>query len=90
MLIARRFVIAGRVQGVGFRFFTQEAAQVEGLRGWVRNQPGGGVEVWAEGEREAVERFERRLRAGPRSARVDEVAVDEVAPEGRGWAFEIR
>ena len=55
MLIARRFVLSGRVQGVGFRFFVVEAAEVEGVQGWVRNLPDGSVEAAFEGDPEAVE-----------------------------------
>jgi acylphosphatase len=90
MLAARRWVLTGRVQGVGFRFFVREAAAAEGLRGWVANQPDGGVEVVAEGDREALLRFERHLRRGPAGARVDEVAVHDEPPADRRPGFEIR
>ena len=45
MLVAKRFLIAGRVQGVGFRFFVEHRAAVEGVHGWVRNLPDGRVEA---------------------------------------------
>ena len=90
MIVARRFRVSGRVQGVGFRFFVLEAAQVEGLRGWVRNLPDGDLEAVAEGDREAVERFSRKLSRGPAGARVDHVAVDEDVPGGHGHAFTIK
>ena len=64
MRVARRFVITGRVQGVGFRYFTQDAALREGVTGWVRNLPDGGVEALAEGEAEAVTRLERAVDRG--------------------------
>ena len=80
MRVARRFVISGRVQGVGFRYFTREVAVREGVTGWVRNLADGRVEARVEGEREAVTRVERALRNGPRGARVDEVFVDEEDP----------
>jgi acylphosphatase len=76
MLVARRFVISGRVQGVGFRYFTQECALREGVTGWVRNLPDGRVEAHVEGEAESVTRVERALRSGPRGARVQSVTVD--------------
>ena len=83
MRVARRFVVTGRVQGVGFRWFTQETAAREGATGWVRNLVDGSVEAWIEGEAEAVTRVERALRTGPRGARVDRVEVDiEDAPGG--------
>jgi acylphosphatase len=50
MLVARHYVIGGRVQGVGFRFFSQAAASREGIGGWVRNRADGCVEVLAEGD----------------------------------------
>ena len=79
----------GRVQGVGFRFHVRERAALDGLAGWVRNAEDGSVEAEAEGEREAVDRFERALRQGPAGSRVESVDVVELTPQGtRG--FEIR
>ena len=82
MRVARRYIISGRVQGVGFRFFTEDAARREGIDGWVRNLPDGSVEVRAEGDAEAMERFERAVRHGPPAARVDDVDVTENVPTG--------
>jgi acylphosphatase len=76
MLVARRFVVSGRVQGVGFRYFTQDVARREGATGWVRNLPDGRVEAHVEGDAEAVTRVERALRTGPRGARVATMTVD--------------
>lgn len=90
MTVARKFTISGRVQRVGFRWFAIEAASREGVTGWVRNLPDGRVEVLAEGEAEAVERFERLVRRGPASARVDEVETDILAPTGRFHGFSSR
>jgi acylphosphatase len=90
MLIARRYRVTGRVQGVGFRFFTERAALAEGLGGYVRNRPDGAVEVVVEGDAEAVFRFEQALRLGPAGARVDEVDVHEERPSGRSPIFVIR
>ena len=90
MIVARRFRVLGRVQGVGFRVFVLDAAQSEGLIGWVRNTPEGDVEGVAEGDREAVERFATRLQRGPASARVDHVTMDDDVPGRLGRRFEIR
>lgn len=79
---ARRIVISGRVQGVGFRWFAHEAAVREGVTGWVRNLPDGRVEAVVEGEADAVTRMERALRSGPRGARVERVYVGEEEPGG--------
>jgi acylphosphatase len=89
LLIARRFAVHGRVQGVGFRFFLRERAALEGLSGWARNAGDGSVEIAVEGDREAVERFERAVRHGPAGARVDSVDAVDATPEGRR-GFEIR
>ena len=80
MLTSRRFVISGRVQGVGFRYFVQSAAVRESIRGWVRNLDDGRVETAAAGETDAMERFERAIRQGPPASRVDRVEVDETYP----------
>jgi acylphosphatase len=87
--IARRFLIGGRVQGVGFRYFAQDVAVREGATGWVRNLPDGRVEALVEGETEAVDRIERALRSGPRGARVDRVTVDDEAASGAYMTFSI-
>ena len=90
MIIARRFVISGRVQGVGFRFFVQDHAAVEGVHGYVRNLPDGTVEALIEGDDESVLRVERALRRGPPGARVENVDVLEIPPSGRATGFSIR
>jgi acylphosphatase len=77
MKIARRFVISGRVQGVGFRWFTQDTARRAGAMGWVRNLPDGRVEAIVEGESDVVAKVEQALRSGPRGARVEKVDVDD-------------
>lgn len=89
MRVARRFLITGRVQGVGFRFFTEDVASRECVTGWVRNLPDGRVEAFVEGEAEAVTRVERAIRQGPRGARVESVQVDTEEPSGRYTTFSI-
>ncbi|HEY3381366.1 MAG TPA: acylphosphatase [Vicinamibacterales bacterium] len=90
MIIARRLTVFGRVQGVGFRWFVIERATAEGVTGWVRNLPDGRVEIVAEGEAEAFERFERAVRNGPPRSRVDDVTTDILAPTGRFPTFSAR
>jgi len=87
---ARRFIIRGRVQGVGFRWFTHDAAAREGVHGWVRNLADGSVEVVVEGDVESVRRLEAAVRRGPASARVETFETEEHAPVGRTTGFEIR
>ena len=90
MRIARRFIVSGRVQGVGFRYFTQDAARREGLHGYVQNRDDGSVEAVAEGDSESLERFERALRRGPSRSRVENVVIDEVNPDQGSGGFHIR
>jgi len=67
------FRVTGRVQGVGFRWWTRGTARELGLQGSVRNRADGSVEVHASGSEEAMNRFERMLREGPTGSRVDAV-----------------
>ena len=89
MLVGRRYVVKGRVQGVGFRYFADDAARREGIRGFVRNQHDGSVEVVAEGDLDTMLRFERALRRGPSGARVDEVETTENLPTDRFTGFSV-
>ena len=79
-LHARRYVVRGRVQGVGFRFFVEREAHMLGVAGWVRNNSDGSVEVLAMGSREQLMGLRSRLREGPRAARVDAVDESEARP----------
>ncbi|MCK6445460.1 MAG: acylphosphatase [Planctomycetes bacterium] len=88
-LAARRVVVRGVVQGVGFRFHTLDRARLLGLVGWVRNCNDGTVETWIQGPSERVDEMLAWLRRGPRAARVERVDVDEVGPVELS-TFEIR
>ena len=65
------FLVQGRVQGVGFRWFVQREASELDLRGWVRNTEEGEVEVVASGSQEDLAELRASLRRGPRGSRVD-------------------
>ena len=73
---ALRITVSGRVQGVGFRYFTAEKARFQGLSGWVRNLPDGRVEALAIGERPHLEAFLADVRRGPPQSRVSDVAAE--------------
>ena len=91
MRVARRYLISGRVQGVGFRYFVYQAALREQVGGWVRNAPAGHVEALAEGDESAVDRFERQLRVGPPASRVERVnAVDVTGNTGSAASEQVR
>jgi acylphosphatase len=81
-VIARRVTVAGRVQGVGFRFFAERSARELGVKGWVRNLPDGNVESVAEGDEESIARYLARLREGPRMGQVERVQIEEVSWSG--------
>jgi acylphosphatase len=68
-------IVRGLVQGVGFRYFVQQNARALGLVGYVKNLVNGDVEVFAQGEKEFLERFHTQLKHGPRSAQVRETRV---------------
>jgi acylphosphatase len=89
MRVARRFVVSGRVQGVGFRYFTQDTARREGLSGVVRNLPDGRVEAVAQGDVESLERFEAAIRRGPAHARVESVEIDSIPPSAADAGFRV-
>jgi acylphosphatase len=86
---ARRFVVSGRVQGVGFRAFAQHAARTVGVTGWARNLADGAVEVHANGTQHQLDDFEARLRQGPRWGEVRAVSVTE-AEVSDASGFDIR
>ncbi|MGH9569903.1 MAG: acylphosphatase [Candidatus Angelobacter sp.] len=74
-MMARRYIVRGRVQGVGFRWFVDSEARQLGIAGWVRNNIDGSVEVLAMGNEQQLANLRDRLQRGPRAARVDEVEV---------------
>jgi acylphosphatase len=78
-----RYVVRGRVQGVGFRYFVERVAQHLGLDGYVKNRADGSVEVYASGPPEQLSELKRRLWTGPALARVDNVDEHETDPAQR-------
>ncbi|PSC02782.1 acylphosphatase [Alsobacter soli] len=81
-----RIIVRGRVQGVGYRAWTEREALARGLQGWVRNRLDGSVEALISGDERQVEDMLRACRHGPRLAAVDDVTVQESA-EPAGDAF---
>jgi acylphosphatase len=86
---ARRFLVRGRVQGVGFRWFVEREAHILGIAGWVRNNADGSVEVLAQGAHDQLSGLRSRLREGPRAARVDGVEESEATPVSGLSSFRI-
>ena len=78
---AVRWIVSGRVQGIGFRFSVARYAMQLGVKGWVRNRSDGSVEVEAQGEAESLDRLQEYLRSGPPMARVDNVDTSDVPHE---------
>lgn len=79
---AERLNVQGRVQGVGYRWWTMQAAAALGLEGWVRNRRDGSVEILAIGHRTAIESLHESCREGPRAAVV--LAVERYMAEDDG------
>jgi acylphosphatase len=88
-LPAYRYVVSGRVQGVGYRYFVLRQADSLGVSGYARNLSDGSVEVVAEGGESALADFEERLREGPSFAEVADVAREAIAERGSG-GFHVR
>lgn len=85
----KRYVVRGRVQGVGFRFFVEKHAQRIGLRGYAKNLSDGTVEVVASGRHSELDELEGLLRIGPRLALVAGIETQE-APPGEYSYFRVR
>ena len=90
METAAHMIVHGLVQGVGFRYFVQRKAAAIGLVGYVRNQPGGAVEVLAEGPRSLVETIIADIKVGPPMSSVRDLRVDWRPATGQHRTFEIR
>ena len=86
---AKQIIVHGRVHGVGFRYFVQDAASRLGLTGYVRNLPDGTVLILVEGEEDLFEELLKEVRRGPRMARVERLQIDEMSPVGKYKTFHI-
>ncbi|WP_348788341.1 acylphosphatase [Leifsonia sp. NPDC080035] len=82
LVIRKRAIVTGQVQGVGFRWSAREEAHRLGVAGWARNRADGSVEVEVEGEPDAVERMLDWLRTGPPGSGVDTVEVADATVDG--------
>ncbi len=89
-MVARRFLVSGRVQGVGYRYFASRAGTSMRLDGWVRNLPDGRVEAYAHGAAQKLDAFAERLRKGPSASHVRSVEVLEEVVDARIEGFHIR
>ncbi len=89
MTLARKYVVSGRVQGVGYRFFAERVGSQLGLRGYVKNLWDGNVEAYAIGNEVRLEEFKRRLEEGPRMARVTGVQESDEAVDKKYARFVI-
>ena len=87
---AIRAIVRGQVQGVYFRAFTRDEAGQLGVAGWVRNNPDGSVECFAQAPEDKIEVFIRFLHEGSPGSRVEEVQLREETPQLRLKGFEIR
>lgn len=88
-MIARRFVVRGTVQGVGFRYFAQRSAAKHQVKGYVRNLPDGTVEAFAQGPERSVNGFRDDITAGPRFSQVDHIEELVVEPDDVYGTFRI-
>lgn len=89
MFVARKFIVSGMVQGVGFRFFAQRAAAKHQVIGYIKNLANGSVEALAEGPDKSVEAFKIELAAGPAGSHVKQVEEIVLEPSGLYSSFRI-
>ena len=89
-VLAKHYIVRGRVQGVGYRYFAQEVAERLGVAGYVRNLPTGEVEVHAEADESTLHQFKAELERGPRLSRVSEVIESNLSSAGSYSSFLIR
>jgi len=82
-------VVEGRVQGVGFRYFTRDRARYLGLTGWVRNLPDGNVEFEAQGVCKNVDAFVAEIGKGPGLSHVVDITINELPVDSEENGFEI-
>ncbi len=79
-MVRNRISVKGRVQGVGYRYFCRNIADVYELTGWVKNLPDQSVEIEIQGEGENVDSFKKELKMGPSQAKVSEIIANEMEP----------
>ena len=89
MIVARKFIISGIVQGVGFRFFTQRSAARHQILGYVKNLEDGRVESLAEGDENSVENFKHDISAGPTYSKVEEIEEIVLEPSNLYSSFRV-
>ncbi len=88
-MVARHYIVKGRVQGVGFRYFTRRLAAELDIKGWVKNLEDGAGEVHGEGDENPMEQFLSKIKSGPSLALVQVVEAGEVRTEGyHDFSFE--
>ena len=90
MVRAKRYIVRGWVQGVGYRYFAQGVAERLGVTGFARNLSSGDVEVLGEADSGTLEVFKQELERGPRMSRVTEIIESDVEPSGLYSSFLIR
>ncbi|WP_026690963.1 acylphosphatase [Alteribacter aurantiacus] len=83
-------IVSGKVQGVGFRYFTMQEAIEHNLKGWVRNRSDGTVEFEAEGKEASLKSFTAKVKKGSRTSKVDNVVTYEIEPKKTETRFRKR
>ncbi len=88
--VQKHLFLEGRVQGVGFRYFTRISAGNHDVKGWVKNLPDGRVEAVLQGDSESVEEMVKKMKSGPSAARIKNVEVIDETPVEDFYTFEVR
>lgn len=88
--VAYQILVRGRVQGVGFRYFTRATADKLAISGWVRNTPTGNVKIFAQGKQSIVEEFIELIKKGPPSALVTDFEIIPKQPDPDIGNFKVK
>lgn len=83
-------IVHGRVQGVGFRFYTQRKAEALGVKGWVSNKADGTVEIMAQSGKSTLQTFITAVKTGSPASRVKHVTIEEVQPTQKYKTFQVK
>jgi acylphosphatase len=89
-MVIKKVKIFGRVQGVGFRYYTTQNASRLNIRGWVQNMPDGTVEALIAGDSESVEQMLTKLESGPVPSRVENMEVEDNRPDKVPDSFSVK
>lgn len=88
-MVRYHIIVRGKVQGVGFRFFTQQKASLNGITGWVKNKSDCSVEIDAEGDKDSISSFIDAIKKGSPFSKIEEIKIKQLPPLKNNTSFKI-